>query len=221
MLIYFFLPETSEHMHSHKLRGKKIALGYYFILRNKVFLYYTLASSLSMSILFAYISSASFIFLTYFGLSKETFSLVFAINASGLISGSYANGLLTSRFHLIKIAKVAGVILLAVSGGVLFIVLSNPTLPYQWVVASLFSILFLIGFINPNTTTASFAPFSGNAGAASALGGAIRMGVGAITASIVGVLQSDSLITAFGIILVLSIAVVVLTIKAPPIESKQ
>jgi DHA1 family bicyclomycin/chloramphenicol resistance-like MFS transporter len=99
--------------------------------------------------------------------------------------------------------------------------LSNPTLPYQWVVASLFSILFLIGFINPNTTTASFAPFSGNAGAASALGGAIRMGVGAITASIVGVLQSDSLITAFGIILVLSIAVVVLTIKAPPIESKQ
>lgn len=221
MLIYFFLPETSEHMHSHKLRGKKIALGYYFILRNKVFLYYTLASSLSMSILFGYISSASFIFLTYFGLSKETFSLVFAINASGLISGSYVNGLLTSRFHFLKIAKVAGVILLAVSGCVLFIVLSNPTLSYQWVVASLFSILFLIGFINPNTTAASFAPFSGNAGAASALGGAIRMGVGAITASIVGVLQSDSLITAFGIILVLSIAVVVLTIKAPPIESKQ
>jgi len=220
MLIYFFLPETSEHMHSHKLRGKKIALGYYFILRNKVFLNYTLASSLSMSILFGYISSASFIFLTYFGLSKETFSLVFAINASGLISGSYVNGLLTSRFHFIKIAKVAVIVLLAVSGCVLFIVSTTPTLPYQWVVASLFSILFLLGFINPNTTAASFAPFSGNAGAASALGGAIRMGVGAITASIVGVLQSDSLVTAFVIILALAVAVVVLTFKAPSIESK-
>ncbi|HNS41398.1 MAG TPA: multidrug effflux MFS transporter [Taishania sp.] len=220
MLIYFFLPETSEHMHSHKLRGKKIALGYYFILRNKVFLNYTLASSLSMSILFGYISSASFIFLTYFGLSKETFSLVFAINASGLISGSYVNGLLTSRFHFIKIAKVAVIVLLAVSGCVLFIVSTTPTLPYQWVVASLFSILFLLGFINPNTTAASFAPFSGNAGAASALGGAIRMGVGAITASIVGVLQSDSLVTVFVIILALAVAVVVLTFKAPSIESK-
>ncbi|MEZ4890359.1 MAG: hypothetical protein R2779_07295 [Crocinitomicaceae bacterium] len=130
------------------------------------------------------------------------------------------NGLLTSRFHFIKIAKVAVIVLLAVSGCVLFIVSTTPTLPYQWVVASLFSILFLLGFINPNTTAASFAPFSGNAGAASALGGAIRMGVGAITASIVGVLQSDSLVTVFVIILALAVAVVVLTFKAPSIESK-
>lgn len=204
-MIYFFLPETSQHMHSNKLKVKKITNDYFRILQNKTFLSYTLAGSIAMSVLFAYISSASFIFLTFYKLDKATFSILFAINASGLITGSYMNGILTKYVNFIKIARISALILSVVSLVVLLVVYFNPGMPYQWMVAGLFSILFSIGFVNPNATAASLAPFTHNAGAASALGGAIRMGVGAMVAAAIGIFQGESPMTMFLTIFVLII----------------
>lgn len=204
MLIFFFLPETSQYMHSNKLRIKEIASGYFEILQNKTFLFYTLAGSIAMSILFAYISSASYVFLTLYKLDKTTFSILFAINASGLIIGSYANGLLTKKLDYIRIANLASIILTLISFAVFLLVFSLSKLDYHWIVAGLFSILFTIGFINPNATAASLSPFTGNSGSASALGGAIRMGVGAMVAAAIGFFQGNSSVTMFLTIFVLA-----------------
>lgn len=205
LLIQFFLPETSRYMHSNKLKIREIAAGYLEVLKNKTFLFYTLAGSIAMSVMFAYISSASFIFLTFYGLDKATFSILFAVNASGIISGSYLNGLLTRKVNYIKISNYASLILSLISLCILIFVLINPHLPYQWLVVALFLILFTIGFINPNATAASLAPFTKNSGTASALGGAIRMGTGALVATAVGLFQGESSLTMFIMIFVLSI----------------
>lgn len=203
-LIYFFLPETSRYLHSNKLKIKTITIEYYQILKNRTFLFYTLSGSLAMSILFAYISSASYIFLTFYQLDKTSFSILFAINASGLIIGSYLNGLLTKKFNYIRIANFASLILSFISGIMLALVLFIPTLPFQITVAGLFLILFTIGFINPNATAASLSPFTENAGSASALGGAMRMGVGAMVAAAVGLFQGDSSVMMFLTMFILS-----------------
>lgn len=196
-MIYFLLPETSLYMHSNKLRIRKISKDYFEIFKNRSFLMYTLAGSIAMSILFAYISSASFVFLTIYKLDKGTFSILFAINASGLISGSYLNGVLNKYVDYIKIANLAAIILSVISILILILINVIPEMPYQWVVAGLFLILFSTGFINPNATAASLAPFTNNAGAASALGGSIRMGVGAIVAATIGIFQGNSANTMF------------------------
>src|SRR5690606_24614043 len=216
-MIYFFLPETSQHMHSDKLKFNKISKGYLEILQNKTFLSYTLAGSIAMSVLFAYISSASFIFLTYFKLDKTTFSILFAINASGLITGSYVNGLLTKYISFIQISRITSVILSIISAIVLAVVYLNPELPYQWAVVGLFLILFSIGFINPNATAASLAPFTKNAGTASALGGAIRMGVGAMVAAAIGIFQGNTPMTMFTTIFVLVIFSTILLWFSPKV----
>lgn len=205
LLIQFLLPETSRYMHSNKLKIREIAAGYLEVLKNKTFLFYTLAGSIAMSVMFAYISSASFIFISFYGLDKATFSLLFAVNASGIISGSYLNGLLTRKVNYIKISNYAALILSLISLCILIFVLINPHLPYQWLVVALFLILFTIGFINPNATAASLAPFTKNSGTASALGGAIRMGTGALVATAVGLFQGESSLTMFIMIFVLSI----------------
>lgn len=220
-LIYFFLPETSLYMHSNKLRVKKITRDYLEIFKNKTFLFYTLAGSISMSVLFAYISSAAFVFLTVYELDQTTFSLIFAVNASGLISGSYINGLLTKYFNYIKIAKIASWVLSSVALIILLLVNFYPQIHYYWIVAGIFSVLFLIGFVNPNATAASLAPFTGNAGAASALGGAIRMGVGAMVAAAIGVFQGDSSNTLFITIFALSFLVMFLLSIAPVLAKKR
>lgn len=205
LLIQFLLPETSRYMHSNKLKIRGIDAEYFEVLKNKTFLFYTLAGSIAMSVMFAYISSASFIFISFYGLDKATFSLLFAVNASGIISGSYLNGLLTRKVNYIKISNYAALILSLISLCILIFVLINPHLPYQWLVVALFLILFTIGFINPNATAASLAPFTKNSGTASALGGAIRMGTGALVATAVGLFQGESSLTMFIMIFVLSI----------------
>src|SRR5690606_23290121 len=53
LLIQFFLPETSRYMHSNKLKIREIATGYLEVLKNKTFLFYTLAGSIAMSVMFA------------------------------------------------------------------------------------------------------------------------------------------------------------------------
>lgn len=204
LLIQFLLPETSRYMHSNKLKIKEIAAGYLEVLKNRTFLFYTLAGSIAMSVMFAYISSASFIFLTFYGLDKATFSILFAVNASGIISGSYLNGLLTRKLNYIKISNYASLILSLISLCILIFVLINPHLSYQWLVVALFLILFTIGFINPNATAASLAPFTKNSGTASALGGAIRMGTGALVATTIGLFQGESSRTMFLVIFILS-----------------
>lgn len=188
LLIYIFLPETSAHMHNNPLKIKEIANNYKTVLQNKVFFNYTLAGSLSMAILFAYISSASFIFLNHYELSKETFSILFAINASGLIVGNFINGRLTKYFHYLKMAKYASLILLIVSSIVFGIFFFNDNVAYTTTVICMVSIMFLIGFVNPNATAASISPFTANTGTASALSGSIRMGVGAAVAAVMGTL---------------------------------
>lgn len=188
LLIYVFLPETSRYMHRNPLKIKTVANSYKLVLQNKVFLNYTLAGSLSMAILFAYISAASFIFLNHYQLSEERFSILFAVNASGLVVGNFLNGRLTKYYHYLTMAKYASIVLFAVTVVVftIFYFQENPS--YSATVISLVTIMFLIGFINPNATAASISPFTENTGTASALGGAVRMGVGAIVAAVMGIL---------------------------------
>src|SRR5690554_1477290 len=187
-LIYFFLPETSKYIHNEPLKLNTVSNNYFIVLKNRVFLNYALSSSLSMSILFAYISSASFIFLNHYQLSEEKFSLLFAVNASGLVVGNFLNGRLTKYYHYLTMAKYASIILFIITVIVFttFCFQENPS--YSATVISLVIIMFLIGFINPNATAASISPFTENTGTASAMGGAVRMGVGAIVAAVMGVL---------------------------------
>lgn len=215
LLIYFFLPETSLHMHSNKLKIKTIGKDYLTILKTKIFFRYIVAGSLSMAILFAYISSASFIFLTHYALSKTTFSILFAINASGLILGSYLNGLLTNYVNYVTIARRASIILGIITLLLLVLIYLKPNLPYPYMVGGLFSVLFTVGFINPNATAASLVPFTGNVGAASALSGAIRMGVGALVAAAIGAFQGNSPITMAIVFFVLTLLASILLWTAP------
>lgn len=221
-LIGFFLPETSQFIHNNKLRITEISRNYWDILKNRTFLSYTIAGSLSNAILFAYISSAAFVFLTVYKLDKATFSILFAINAGGLISGSYLNGYLTNHFNYIRIANTAARILSIMSVVFMSLVYFIASIPFQWVALGLFLTLFLTGLINPNAIAASLAPFSKNVGAASALGGGIRMGFGALIAAMVGLINQSGVTTMVTIITVVAVlSMIMLASVAPPTAKKK
>lgn len=210
LMIYFLLPETAKFMHTDKLKFKKVKGDYLSVFKTRTFFYYTMAGSVANSIIFAYIASAAFIFLTYYGLSKTTFSLIFALNASGIISGSYLNGLLTKKIFYIKILNTAAFFLIGFSVLFTILLLINPQISYQWVALGIFLINFSLGFVYPNAIAASLAPFTEKSGSASALNGAIRMGISALVTAIIGLIIASSAFTMFATMTVLSVLAFIL-----------
>lgn len=203
-LIYFFLPETGMYMSSGKLELKKITGDYLSVFKNRTFFYYTLSGSLANSMIFAYIASSAFIFLTFYSLDKVTFSVIFGLNAFGFISGSYINGRLTRKIYYIKILHIAAFVM---GGFTLFfagLILFYPNIPFQWVVLGIFMIQFSIGFTYPNAIAASLAPFTKRSGSASALGGSIRMAFSAAVTAIIGLFAANSSFTMFATVFVLA-----------------
>src|SRR4051812_5662107 len=67
------------------------------LLADRAFVAYALACSLMMGAVFAYVAGSPFVFETMLGLSPQQFSLVFAVNSIGLVTGSLLNGPLGGR----------------------------------------------------------------------------------------------------------------------------
>lgn len=221
LMLYFFLPETNQHMHTNKLRIKSVSKEYWHILNNAYFIHYSLASGLAMSVLFAYISSAAFIYMNYFELSSTQFSLFFAMNAVGFIGGSNINGWLVKKHSFIKIGKIASLVLSVLTLFLFLIFWGQLDISVAVFFVFNFFILFIIGFINPNANTGSLIPFKTNAGAASALSGFLRMALAALIAAAVGLFQGESPITFALTVLLLAVSTSYFLLKAPNFKTEE
>ena len=190
VLITYVLPESAEPNHTTSLRPKNILLEYVSILKNREFFIFAIARGFTMGCLLSYVSSAPFIFIEFFGLTEQQFGWVFGSNALGLILGSQINRLALKRFSLLQITVttcVALTILTAFGLGISFVEINF------WIVYPfLFTMLFLIGFQNPNVTALSLDPFTKQAGSASALIGSIGMIFGSVASILVAELVTES-----------------------------
>ena len=61
-------------------------------------------------------------------------------------------------------------------------------------IAMIFLALCCVGMTNPNTSALSMAPFSRNAGVASALLGALQLGLGSVSSSAVSIFNAKSVV---------------------------
>lgn len=156
--------------------------GYSRVLKVKGFALYSLVYALAMATLFAYISATPFIVQDIFGFSELRFSLVFAVNAIALATGSA----LSLRFRSMSKAALFGSFTgfaMAAAGAIAigfglsnFIIYEIPT----------FIMLFGIGLVLTGSTSHAMDLGRECAGAASAVIG----GVGYIAGGLVSPLVS-------------------------------
>lgn len=173
----------------------KVAKSFLGLFRLPWFCVYVVMFGLSYGVLFAYISSASFIVQDHFGFSELTFSLVFAVNAVGTAIGSA----LTMRFRRMKSAALfstAGLVVfsaLQVMASFLF----DTFAVYETLT---FMLLFFLGFIFPSGTTLGMTEGRSSVGAASAILGAAGFAFGGIVSPLVG--MGDMMLTSGCVMLV-------------------
>ncbi len=100
---------------SKRLAGKGIkeyAIAYKNLLTDHRFMIYTFVKAIGIGLLYAYISSAPFIYQTYYGFTAFEFGLIFGINAIALAVGS----MLVMKFKVLKKGLVVGTLLMSIFG---------------------------------------------------------------------------------------------------------
>lgn len=187
------LPETKKADQSISLTIKSIWPAYMAVLKNPIFLVYSLAGGVSYAGMYAYIVGSPFVFMQKFGFSETSYGWAFSFNALGLILGSQLNRLALKKHPSEKVCFWAA-ILLFITG--LFLLLTTMAGVASALLMLCFTFLFLfcLGFINPNTTAMALKPFTAAAGRASAVSGSLQMIAGVLASWLVSFLHNGTVI---------------------------
>lgn len=186
-----WLPETHRAQPEARLTIGSALRSYGQLLLQHRFMGYTLASSLGMGGMFAYIAGSPFIFIDLFRVPAEQYGWIFGINAVGIIGMSQVNRALLRRFTLDEVL-IVGVGVMAFAGLALFAaaIFSLGGLLGLWL--PLFVYIASLGTVLPNAAASAMAGEAHRAGTAAALMGTLQFVLGAITSGLVGALHDGT-----------------------------
>lgn len=187
ILVATLLPEGHQPDHSVHLRPGPILLGFWNIFRNPQFLTYTVAGGFSFAGLMGFVAGSPTLFMDGFHMDTKAFGITFAVLVLGFIGGNQINVFLLRRYTSQQIFFWA-LILQALFGAMLFFGSNLGIVGLKSMLVLFFFFLSSIGLTYPNGAAVGLAPFSRDAGRASALLGFIQMGFGAMISLGVGLL---------------------------------
>jgi MFS transporter, DHA1 family, multidrug resistance protein len=179
------LPESKQPDPNYSLAPKVILSSFKTVLQQPQFFIYAMTGAVSAAGLFAYLAGSPYVFMELFGTTEQQYGGIFALIAAGLITSSQLNNWLLKKYSSQHIVKVT-LAIQTVAGLVLFGATALDWLNLYGTIALIFVYLSCQGFNFPNSAALSMAPFTDHAGSASALMGAIQMGLGALASAVVG-----------------------------------
>ena len=189
--VYFFLPESKAPDPDFSLKAGALLKNFAGILKHPQFYTYALTGAVAYGGLGAYVSGSPYVFMELFRVNEKQYGWIFAVIALGIISASQVNNIVLKKYSSERIIQAASLCQSLIG-------LSLAVLTFSgW--AELYSTIFFIflflccqGFIFPNASALSLAAFGHNAGSASALMGAIQMGIGAGASALVSLFQDGT-----------------------------
>ncbi|QCR21816.1 multidrug effflux MFS transporter [Pontibacter sp. SGAir0037] len=198
LAVYFGLPESSQPDPTYSLAPKQMIGKFMAVLKEPQFYTYAFSGAVSFAGLLAYVSGSPLVFMEIFQVNEKQYGWVFAFLSIGLIGASQVNSVMLRRFRSEQIIITALVCQLII-GGVLLAGTILGFLGLFSTIACIFLFLCCLGFTFPNASALSLAPFSKNAGSASALMGASQMGIGALATVVLSVFSNHSAVPMAGV----------------------
>ncbi|MBF4464456.1 multidrug effflux MFS transporter [Flavobacterium sp. LC2016-12] len=185
------LPNSYKPDTSISLKPKPIISNFMKVLKEPQFYTYAFTGSIAFSGLFTYVAASPIIFMDIYHVDAKTYGWIFAFMSVSFIGSSQLNSVLLKKFSSEQMIMAALISQSVIS--IVFLILSvNNLLGLYETIVMLFLFLGCLGISNPNTAGLTMAPFAKNAGSASALMGAIQLGLGALASFAVGIFVKDS-----------------------------
>jgi DHA1 family bicyclomycin/chloramphenicol resistance-like MFS transporter len=152
---------------------------------DREFMGYALGMGLAFGAMAAYIAGSPFVLQDIYGASPQLFSVVFALNAGGIIAASQVGRALVDRVGPRALLNAGASMNALGSLGVLTSVVADVGL--VMLLPSFFVVVASIGLVFPNATALALADHPRTAGSASALLGLSQFATGAVAAPLAGV----------------------------------
>lgn len=190
-LTLFFLPETYEK--KDRTRSGSVIANYFHILKVPQFTVYALIAGIANGALMVYVGNAPYLIMEYGKLSGNLFSIVFAVNALGLMIASYLTNFLQKYTTTSRLVQYALIMMFAAS--VFLLVASFMNISIYALLVMLFLYIFPIGVLFPATTELAMKPFTDNSGAASALFGSLQLLIAFICMLLSNVINNNTVLS--------------------------
>ena len=155
------------------------------LLADRSFIGFALGCGLAFSAMFAYISGSPYVLQGIYGASPQLFSLIFGMNAFGLMIAGQINGRLVGRVSPLRLLS-GGLTVQAIGALALLAVITGGA-GLSGILPALFVVVASLGFVMPNATALALSGHPRTAGSASALLGVLQYVTGATAAPLVGI----------------------------------
>ena len=221
--LHFALPESRKPDKSVSLLPVPIIKSYLNVFKDPQFYTYALTGSIAAAGLYAYIAGSPHVFMELYKVTEQQYGWIFASVALGLIICSQLNSFLLRKYTSEQIIPVA-LFFQGLAGLILFF---GTMFHLLGLLSTIFFILIFLscqGFTFPNSSALSMAPFTKNAGTASALMGSIQLAVGTITSILVSLLTNNTALPMTGVMAgcaILSFSVLMIGRKKIRFETTQ
>lgn len=184
-LVAIKLPETRSIALRQEFKLADTFQNYSKIISDRKFIIYALTLCIAQAGFFAYIAGSASVFISEYQLSSTQFSLLFALNAFGLIAAAILNPKLHEKFGPLKAYKIINISFLLTMLVLLgcFLVGLNQLII---LCIGVFIAVALLGFIMPTGSQLALMHQHKLAGTASALLGALQFGFGALITTLTG-----------------------------------
>ena len=197
----FGLPNTSVPDTTMSLKPKPILRNFKEVLQEPQFYTYALTGAMAFSGLFTYVAASPIVFMKIFEVGPKVYGWIFAFMSLSFIGSSQLNSLLLRKYSSQQL--IFGALFCQSIVSIVFLLLAlNGWLGMYETIGMLFLFLACLGISNPNTAGLTMAPFTKNAGSASALMGAIQLGLGALASFFVGLFVINSIVPMVAIMVV-------------------
>lgn len=198
LAVIWLLPETKQPDPTFSLRPKPILASFRAVITHPQFYTYSLTGATASAGLYAYLAGSPFVFMDIYRVTGQQYGWIFALIAAGLIGSSQLNTLLLRKHTseniirtVISIQCMVAIILVSGTWG--------SWLGLNGTIACIFFYLCCQGFSFPNSSALSIAPFTKEAGSASALMGSIQMALGAFASALVGIFSDRTAMPMVGV----------------------
>jgi DHA1 family bicyclomycin/chloramphenicol resistance-like MFS transporter len=206
---WLWLPNSYQPDTSMSLKPRPIINNFLLVLREPQFYTYALTGALAFAGLFVYVSASPVLFMSVFKVKEETYGWIFAILSIGFIGSSQLNTLMLKKYKSEQLIYAA-LIAQSITAIVFLTGSMNGWFGLSETLILLFLFLSCLGFSNPNAAALCLAPFTRNAGSASALMGAFQMAIGSIASAVIGFFIQTNAVPMASIMLVTTLLALVI-----------
>ena len=191
LAVFFWLPESKQPDPTFSLKPKPILASFQKVISHPQFYTYSFTGAMASAGLYAYLAGSPFVFMDLYHVTGQHYGWIFAIIAAGLITSSQMNNIMLKTYTSEQIIRLT-LSLQCIIAVVLVIGTYNNWLGLFGTIGCIFFYLCCQGFSFPNSSALSMAPFTKEAGSASALMGSIQMALGAGASALVGLFSDGT-----------------------------